>query len=206
MSFETWIGFVSASVLLLIIPGPTVMLVLTYAITQGRKVAVATALGVALGDFIAMSAALGGLGALLVASETAFTVLKWIGAAYLLWLGIKLLRAAPVAPEADMAGARKARSIFWHACAVTALNPKSGAFFIAFVPLFLNPAAPLLPQMAIMVATFVSLACANSLIFALAADRLRSRIRRPSVLLWLNRAGAGALIAMAAATAALRRV
>lgn len=205
MSFETWIAFVSASFVLLIIPGPTIMLVLSYALTRGRPVAVATALGVALGDFIAMSVALGGLGAILLASATAFTVLKWVGAAYLLWLGIKLLRARPVAPEAAALSGREARSVFWHACAVTALNPKSGAFFIAFVPLFLDASAPLFPQMVVMVATFVSMAAANSLAFALAADRLRARIRRPSVLLWLNRAGAGALIAMAAATAALKR-
>lgn len=205
MAIETWLAFVSASVILLIIPGPTVMLVLSYALTQGRRVAVATALGVALGDFIAMTASLAGLGALVSASATAFTVLKWIGAAYLLWLGIRLLRAPPVVAAAEAGDAREARAIFWHSCAVTALNPKSIAFFVAFVPLFLNPGAPLLPQMALMVATFVGLAAANVLVFALAADRLRARIRRPSVILWLNRAGGGALIAMAAATAAMRR-
>ncbi len=101
---------------------------------------------------------------------------------------------------------RGARAIFWHACVVTALNPKSCAFFIAFVPLFIDAAAPLFPQMAVMVATFVFLAAANALAFALAADKLRTRIGRPSVVLWLNRAGGGALLAMAAATAAMRRV
>ncbi len=206
MLLETWAAFAAASIALLLIPGPTVMLVLSYALTQGRRVALATALGVALGDFIAMTASLAGLGALVATSAEAFTVLKWVGAAYLLWLGIKILRSNPAGLTAEEVPAVSARSIFWHACAVTALNPKSIAFFVAFVPLFLDPARPLLPQMAILVATFVTLALLNVIVYAMAADRLRSRIRRPSVLRWLNRAGGGTLIAMAAATAAMRRV
>jgi len=78
MAFETWLAFVAASTALLMIPGPTVLLVLSYAISQGRRVALATVAGVALGDLIAMSASLAGLGALVLASATLFTVLKWI--------------------------------------------------------------------------------------------------------------------------------
>ena len=79
MSLDLWLAFVAASTALLIIPGPTVLLVLSYALSQGRKVAVASASGVALGDFIAMTASLLGLGALVLASATLFTVLKWVG-------------------------------------------------------------------------------------------------------------------------------
>ncbi|HKK83957.1 MAG TPA: LysE family transporter, partial [Roseovarius sp.] len=95
MSFDLWLAFVAASCALLLIPGPTVLLVLSYALSKGRSVAVASAAGVALGDFVAMSASLAGLGALVLASATAFTVLKWVGAVYLIWLGVKLIRSAP---------------------------------------------------------------------------------------------------------------
>lgn len=210
MPFDLWLTFAAASIALLIIPGPTIVLVMTYALTQGRRVAVATALGVALGDLIAMTASLLGLGALVLASATAFTIVKWAGALYLFWLGIRLLRA-PVAlprdePNADtLRPAKTARAVLLHACAVTALNPKSIAFFIAFVPQFLRPEAPLAPQFTILIATFVGLAALNALLYALAADRLRARIRKPAVLTWMNRAGGGALIAMGALTATLRR-
>ncbi|MBT8474027.1 MAG: LysE family translocator [Alphaproteobacteria bacterium] len=207
MPLDLWLTFVAASTALLLIPGPTVLLVMSYALSKGRRVAVATAAGVAVGDFIAMAASLLGLGALVLASATLFTVLKWIGAVYLIYLGIRLLRSAP-APLATVQAAHVSipvRSIFGHAAAVTALNPKSIAFFIAFVPQFLRPDAPLLPQFAILIATFVGLATINALAYALLADGLRTRIGRPSVLVWLNRAGGSALVAMGVMTAALRR-
>jgi len=206
MSLDLWLAFVAASAVLLAIPGPTIILVLSYALSQGRRVAVATAAGVALGDFIAMTASLLGLGALVLASAELFTALKWLGAAYLVWLGAKLLRSRPdVALGVDVATDLPARGIFGHAAAVTALNPKSIAFFIAFVPQFLRPEAPLGPQFAILIATFVTLGTVNALAYALLASKMRDRMRRPSVRLLLNRLGGGALIGMGVLTAALRR-
>ena len=202
MSFETWLAFAAASTALLMIPGPTVLLVLSYALSRGRRVAVSTALGVALGDLIAMTACLVGLGALIAASATAFIVLKWIGAAYLIWLGIKLIRA-PAGSALPLPS--EARGTFGHAALVTALNPKSIGFFVAFVPQFVDPARPVLPQAAILVATFVGLAALNSLLYALAADRLRSRIARSGVIDLLQKLGGATLIAMGALTATLRR-
>jgi threonine/homoserine/homoserine lactone efflux protein len=205
MSIATWFAFAAASLVLLFIPGPTVILVVSYALTQGRRVALATAAGVALGDFTAMTLSLAGLGALLAASATLFTALKWIGAAYLVYLGIRLWRANPTLPEIAAGRGRNARGIFGHAFIVTALNPKSIAFFVAFAPQFIDNRAPLLPQMAIMEATFVGLAAFNALAYALAADRLRLRVRKPGVLKWLNRGGASVLVAMGVATAAASR-
>ena len=100
-------------------------------------------------------------------------------------------------------GAIVAAALLWFA--VTALNPKSIAFFVAFVPQFIDYTAPLLPQFIIMEATFVVLATANALAYALAADQLRLRVRRPGVLKWMNRAGAGCLVGMGIATAAISR-
>ncbi|MFY0618637.1 LysE family translocator [Shimia sp.] len=207
MSFDLWLTFVAASTALLLIPGPTILLVFSYALTQGRKVAVATAAGVALGDLIAMTASLMGLGALVLASATAFAVLKWVGAVYLIWLGVKMVRTAGTATLGDMTKASElpAHGVFGHAAAVTALNPKSIGFFIAFVPQFLTPSAPMLPQFAILIATFVTLAALNALAYALLADRLRSRIERPAVMHNLTRLGGLTLIGMGVLTATLKR-
>lgn len=183
------------------------LLVLSYALSQGRTVAVATATGVALGDLVAMTASLAGLGALVLASATAFMVLKWIGAAYLIWLGIRLIRAAGGATLTALPDTHRITParVFGHAAAVTALNPKSIAFFIAFVPQFLRPEAALLPQFSILIATFVALAGLNALAYALLADQLRARLNRPGMIALLTRAGGATLIAMGVLTATLRR-
>ena len=97
------------------------------------------------------------------------------------------------------------RTAFANAAMVTALNPKSIVFFIAFVPQFLSPAAPFLPQAGLLIATFVALAATNALAYALLAGRLRTTVRKPAVLRWLSRAGGAVLVAMGVATAALRR-
>ena len=207
MSFELWLTFAAASTALLIIPGPTILLVLSYAMTQGRRVAVASAFGVATGDLIAMTCSVIGLGAVFLASATAFTVLKWMGALYLLYLGIKMLRS-PAAGKlmlADKPADQPPARVFWDLATVTALNPKSNTFFIAFVPQFIQADAAFAPQAAILIATFVGIAGVNALVFALAANAMRTQISRPKVQMWLTRAGGATLIAMAAMTASLRR-
>ena len=93
MAFQTWMAFAAASAVLLVIPGPTILLVVSYALGQGWRTALPMAVGVALGDFTAMTLSMLGIGALLLASATIFTALKWLGAAYLVYLGIKLFRA-----------------------------------------------------------------------------------------------------------------
>lgn len=207
MSLDLWLTFVAASTALLLIPGPTILLVLSYALTQGRKVAVATAAGVALGDLIAMTASLLGLGALVLASATAFTALKWAGAIYLLWLGYKMMRGAGqaslgnIGKSTDLPPSR----VLSHAAAVTALNPKGIGFFIAFVPQFIDPTSAMMPQFAILISTFVTLAAFNALAYALLADRLRSRIERPAVMHGLTRLGGVTLMGMGLLTATLKR-
>ncbi len=207
MDISLWIAFVAASFALLMIPGPTILLVLSYALTQGRKVAIATASGVALGDLIAMTASLIGLGALIAASSLAFSIVKWVGAAYLIYLGLKMFRNAPkegaglVKTDKDAT----ARQVFWHSAFVTALNPKSIGFFIAFVPQFIALEAAYAPQAAILIATFVGLAALNAFAYALLADMMRARISRPVVMRRLTQAGGLTLMGMGVATAALRR-
>ncbi|MDH3667202.1 MAG: LysE family translocator [Paracoccaceae bacterium] len=207
MPLEIWIAFALASTALLTIPGPTVMLVVSYALRHGRASGWATVPGVSLGDLTAMTVSLAGAGAVLAASAQLFTVLKLCGAAYLIWLGVKLWRAVPESLEmAPVRGGSGAfRPMFWNAYVVTALNPKSIVFFIAFVPQFVSVQAPLVPQFAILIATFVGLAAINTVVWVLLVGEMRRRIGRPGVLRWMNRTGAGFLIGAGLLTAFARR-
>ncbi|MEM7547136.1 MAG: LysE family translocator [Pseudomonadota bacterium] len=206
MALDLWLAFATASAVLLAIPGPTILLVISYAVGAGRTTALWTVLGVFLGDLVAITLSMLGLGVILATSATLFTVLKWLGGAYLLWLGWKLL-TAPVAGAVveGRSATSSGRAMLRHAFIVTALNPKSNLFFIAFLPQFLDPAAAAAPQFVVMAITFTGLAAINALIFALAASHLRARIRRPSVLKWMNRVGGSALMAMGALTFFMRR-
>ena len=120
-------------------------------------------------------------------------------------LGIKLLRSPPPRFQQTETGDKSGRELFMHAFTVTALNPKSITFFIAFVPQFIDPAIGLTLQFSVLVSSFVILAALNTLAYALLADRLRSRIKRPSVMKWLNRIGGSALIAMGIISTTLKR-
>ncbi|MEM1197762.1 MAG: LysE family translocator [Pseudomonadota bacterium] len=206
MSVEVWIAFVVASGVLLAVPGPTVMLVVSYALGRGKQTAWATVPGVTLGDFTAMTASLMGAGAVLAASATLFTVLKLAGAAYLVWLGINLWRAKPELADLEQTSASSSnRAMFWNAYIVTALNPKSIVFFVAFVPQFVNPSQPVVPQFVILELTFLVLAALGAAIWAILAGHLRERFRRPETLRRVNSAGAGFLIGAGVLTAATQR-
>ncbi|MCO5082456.1 MAG: LysE family translocator [Rhizobiaceae bacterium] len=204
MSFETWAAFAAASAVLLVIPGPTILLVASYALGQGWRTALPMAVGVALGDFTAMTLSMLGIGALLAASATVFTVLKWIGAAYLVYLGIKLFRAGgalDARPRTDTASAGK---MLAHAWLVTALNPKSITFFVAFLPQFISRDADFLTQMVVFEVTFLTLAFANAFGYALVASRARNLVRNPRAITMFNRAGGTLLVGAGVATAAIR--
>ncbi|WFR94049.1 LysE family translocator [Rhizobium tumorigenes] len=209
MSVETWLAFAAASAVMLAIPGPTILLVISYALGHGRRTTLATVAGVTLGDFTAMTASLAGLGALLATSAGLFTVLKLIGAAYLMFLGIKLWRATVVTGpmgDNDNLPEETSSKIFLHAYIVTALNPKSIIFFIAFVPQFLDLGKPFLPQTLILEATFLVLAALNAFLYGLLADAARGYIRKASVQRAVNRTGGTLLIAAGAVTAGYRRM
>jgi threonine/homoserine/homoserine lactone efflux protein len=202
MTLEAWAAFAAASSILLIIPGPTVLLVVSYALGQGWRTALPMAVGVALGDFTAMTLSMLGLGALLATSATLFTALKWIGAAYLVWLGIKLWRAGGSLDAPPRTDAVSAARMLGHAWIVTALNPKSITFFVAFLPQFLDPAADFLTQMAVFETTFLVLAFANAFGYALVAARARSLVRNERVIGAFNKTGGTLLIGAGVATVA----
>lgn len=203
MSFEAWIAFASATLVLLVIPGPTILLVVSYALGQGWRAALPLAIGVALGDFTAMTLSLFGVGALLKASATLFTVLKLLGAAYLVYLGFKLFRAGGTLNAKPRTDAAPALKMTLHAWIVTALNPKGIAFFVAFVPQFVDRTQPFFGQAVIFEATFVILAAANALGYAFAASRARALVSNATVIKTINRAGGTLLIGAGVATATL---
>jgi len=124
-----------------------------------------------------------------------FSILKYAGAAYLVWLGIKLWRAK-VSPEGfdQPITNGSPRRMFWNAYVVTALNPKSIAFFIAFVPQFMEPAGDVWSQSAIMIATFVLLGGVEASVWSLMAGTLRARFRKPETLKLINRTGGSFMI------------
>lgn len=204
MSFEHWLAFTAATAVLLIIPGPTVLLVVSYALGRGWRTAFPMAVGVALGDFTAMTLSLLGVGALLSASATVFTMLKWIGAGYLIWLGIKLWRAGTKFEARPRTDAVPAARMLLHAWLVTALNPKGITFFVAFLPQFIDREADFVTQMVVLEATFLTLAFANALGYALVAARAGQLVRNPQTIRVVNRVGGTCLIGAGVAAAAAR--
>ena len=197
--------FVTASIALLVVPGPTTALVVARSMSDGRRIALPLVLGVGLGDFVAATVALVGAGALLAASATAFTIVKLVGAAYLVWLGIKLFRAEPVPPRASGdVSAVSGGAAFRDGFLVTVFNPKGILFFVAFVPQFIDPAASYFGQATFFVLAFTALAILNGAAYALGADALRRVIRSTGVLRWMNRIG-GSVIAAAGIAAFFTR-
>jgi threonine/homoserine/homoserine lactone efflux protein len=205
VSLDLYLAFVLTSAVVLAIPGPTILYVTGCALSHGRRSIWATAPGVALGDLLAMSCALLGMGALLTASAELFTLLKWGGAAYLIWLGLKSWQASPAAPATRACTPRQSRTLFAQAFVITALNPKSIAFFVAFLPQFVRHGEPLGPQFALLVPTFVVLAVVNATLYGLLAGAVRERARDPRTMRALNRVGGGALIGAGLMTALMRR-
>ncbi|HEY9057407.1 MAG TPA: LysE family translocator [Aurantimonas sp.] len=199
-------AFILASAILVVIPGPTIVMVVGQALAHGRRTALASVAGVGLGDLIAASLSLAGVGALLATSAGAFAALKWLGAAYLVYIGIRMWRS-PVSFTAEAAAVveTRGRIVFRDAFLVTLFNPKGIVFFVAFVPQFIDPARPYAAQAALFVGTFVLIGIVNAYLYALLAATARNFIRRPRVLKAATRTGAACLIGAGVFSAFARR-
>jgi len=194
MSVQLWLAFVAASAVMLVIPGPTILTVISYSVAHGRRANVPLVAAVALGDSTALVLSLLGVGSLLAASAAWFTVVKWAGGLYLLYLGAKLLRAGVTSGEGlpEAAPATPAR-LFLNTYAVTALNPKGMVFFVAFLPQFIAPEAPVAPQLWLLAITFVALATVNATLYAVFAGTARRLLESPRAQRRFNLAG-GAML------------
>ena len=195
MEFANVILFFLAAFAIAISPGPGIFYVAARTLAGGREEGLASSLGTGLGGLVHVAAGAAGVSALVLASAEAFALLKIAGAVYLVWLGIKTIREARVAIDihAEPTGARRA---FREGIVVEALNPKTAAFFLAFLPQFVDPAAgPAWSQFLLLGLVSVTLNTAVDVVVALMASRARSiAVVRPSLLRRL-RQGAGLGIA-----------
>jgi threonine/homoserine/homoserine lactone efflux protein len=190
-SLSTFVLFAAASLALLVVPGPAVLYIVTRSVEQGRQAGLASVLGVHTGTIVHVLAAAAGLSALLVSSASAFTVVKYAAAAYLVILGLRRLLAAPRVrmderPSslrlAGRAVTSPARRAFVHGVVVNVLNPKTALFFLAFLPPFLDPhRGPVFVQVLLLGLTFIALGLLSDGSYALAASAVASRLRRHSV-------------------------
>jgi threonine/homoserine/homoserine lactone efflux protein len=142
----------------------------------------------------------------LAASAALFAILKWIGAVYLIYLGIKLWRSDPKQPDLhSLSAVVSSRRFFTSAYVVTALNPKSIVFFVAFLPQFVDHRAPIAFQLIVLGATFLILAALNASLYGLFAGRLRDVLQKKAAYRWLNRCGGSALIGAGIFTAVVKQ-
>lgn len=194
MNFETWMAFTLASAFVVLIPGPNIVLTVNYAIRRGARSGIATVPGVVAGAFVAMSLSLAGAGAVLAASTWLFSMLKLAGAVYLMWLAYTLWNA-PVAPveDTEVASDQPLMSLFWQSFLVSVLNPKGPIFYVAFVPQFVNSSGPVFQQFALLIATFLTIAALNSLLWLFCASRMSDQLRKPAAMKMVNRVGGSCL-------------
>ncbi|MBB4275929.1 LysE family translocator [Rhizobium mongolense] len=208
MDIVTLLAFAAVSFVGIATPGPTVLLALTNGSRYGTRRAIAGMLGAVLSDFVLIGAVAIGLGALLAASEFWFSVLKYLGAAYLAFLGVMMLRSQgtiETAMEVESAGgAASAFAIGLKSFMVAVTNPKGYLFFSAFLPQFIDPALPQPAQYVVLAVIFASIDFV--IMFGYAAFGAQAvRLLKNSGAIWLDRISGGALIALAGSLAFYRR-
>jgi threonine/homoserine/homoserine lactone efflux protein len=174
-----WGLFAVASLVLLLTPGPAVLYIVARSVHQGRAAGLVSVLGIHLGTIVHIAAAAVGLSALLVSSALAFAVVKYLGAAYLIWLGIRSLTAKDPDPAAPAMPAGTLRRVFRDGFVVNLFNPKTAIFFLAFLPQFVDPARGALHwQILILGLTFMGLGIVSDGMYALAAGAAGDFLRR----------------------------
>ncbi len=208
MTATTLIAFALVAFIGIATPGPTVLLALTNGSRFGVRRAAFGMAGAMLSDVVLIAAVALGLGALLAASEFWFAIVKWLGVLYLAFLGVVLLRSRGSLDEslrlAAAGGAGAAGSLFLRSFLVAVTNPKGYLFFSAFLPQFIAPSAPQLPQYLMLAAVFVALDLVVMLAYA-GFGAQSVRLLKRSGALWLDRLCGGALLTLAGSLAFYRR-
>jgi threonine/homoserine/homoserine lactone efflux protein len=198
--------FAVAAVTLLVIPGPAVLYIVTRSVDQGRAAGLASVCGVHVGTLVHVAAAALGLSALLVSSATAYDTVRWLGAAYLVWLGVRRLLARdedlPATPGPDARRPGLGR-IFAQGVVVNVLNPKTALFFLAFLPQFVDTSRGSVPvQVVVLGVAFVLLGLLSDGAYALAASTGAGWLRRrPGVARASRLVSGGILISLGVTTA-----
>jgi len=179
MELSTIWLFVLAAATLLIIPGPAVFYIMARSINQGKKAGLVSVLGVSLGGFVHVLAGAMGVSAILMTSATAFQIVKYLGAAYLIYLGCKTLfsKSAETASDIQEAPREKLGKIFYESALVEIMNPKTALFFLAFFPQFISPAAGSVTSQFLLLGTiFIILAFISDGLYAVLAASMRKRL------------------------------
>lgn len=207
VTFEIWIVYVIAAVGLSVTPGPNGLLSLTHGVRFGFARTVFTVLGGVCGFLVLVAASLAGMGALLAASETAFTIAKWLGAAYLVYLGFRLWRAPAAAVGADADAEAGGRTpplrLFAEGFLVAVSNPKALIFFAAFLPQFMVPGASFWLQFAVLGGTFAFTEFCYELVLAGTAQRIAPWLSRHGR--WFNRVTGGTFVGIGGLMATVSR-
>jgi len=198
MELHTWFIYLLAAIGLSLSPGPNGLLALTHGALHGRRKAMFTVLGGACGFVVVIALSMFGIGALLQASLVWLTVMKWVGGAYLVWLGIQVWRAPPIGVEVRGSAAPRAGWSLFRQVALSALtNPKGLLFFAAFLPQFIDPACSLWLQFVIMASTFAAIEIVTEVFIASMAHRISPWLRRAGKR--FNQACGGVFVAIGAA-------
>jgi threonine/homoserine/homoserine lactone efflux protein len=199
MSLTTYSLYLAAVAVLVLSPGPTMLMCMTTSLNGHRSSALASAVGSISAVLGIMTLSALGLGALLAASEIAFTLVKVIGALYLIWLGVKTFRSKAEAVEirgAATHSGRRLRANYVRGLLVGSSNPKAILFFTAFFPQFLNPAEPLIPQYAILALTFIACEFSVLAMCACGVAALAPVLRSSWHMRWINRVAGGLFATM----------
>jgi len=198
MDLHTWLIYLLAATGLSLSPGPNGLLALTHGALHGRRKALYTIFGGALGFIAVIGLPLFGIGALLQASVVWLNVMKWVGGAYLVWLGIQVWRSPPIGIEVrGSAESRPGWSLFRQGALSALTNPKGLLFFVAFLPQFIDPDRSLFVQFVVMAGTFAAIEIVTELFIASMAHRISPWLRR--VGRRFNHACGGIFIAIGAA-------
>lgn len=206
MDFQLWLAFAIASLVIAVIPGPGVVSIVGFAISSGRRVALASVVGMAIGNAVAVSLSLAGAAAILATSALAFTVLKWVGAAYLIAIGmIAIVKSGKPDLPANASSGVSPKAAFLTNVVVGTLHPKTILFFVAFSAQFIRPDLPYLMQAAALVLTFTLVAAVTDTLYALSASRAARLLRSDQARRLSQRAGGGVLVTAGVAMAAMRR-
>ncbi|MBD5802620.1 Homoserine/homoserine lactone efflux protein [Azoarcus sp. Aa7] len=204
MSWNMWLAFLAAAVVIAVSPGPGAVLSMATGLRNGYAVALRAILGLQTALLIQLAIVVLGLGAVLAASATAFLVVKIAGAGYLIWLGVRKWRA-PVELLEDGAEARDARGVYLQGVIVNLTNPKAIVFMVALVPQFIDPQLPQWPQFFIIAATMVGTDMVVMSCYALLAGRCRRWLRSPRMMKAQNRVFGGMFVAAGSLLAASSR-
>jgi homoserine/homoserine lactone efflux protein len=171
---QLFAAFVVAATILIMMPGPIVTLVVANAVAHGSRNALATVMGASVGNAALIAAGALGLTAVLSLVVPVFEWIRWAGAAYLIWLGLRSWRAVfRAAAPMTLEGSASPRGLFWHGLVVALTNPKTILFYAAFFPQFVSPALPAAPQIAAMSVTMLAIAVLSDSLYALLAGTLR---------------------------------